>query len=94
MPSMALTPSDIAIIRKGLGLTQTQFGQLLGVHEMTVSRWERNAFPPTSYQETLIEQFRKVGKDKEVKEKLLRLLLAAGFVAALLYILGKASKRR
>jgi len=91
---MLLTPAQIVDVRKGLGLTQTQFGQLLGVHEMTVSRWERNEFPPTPYQETLIEEFKKVAKDKEVKDKLGRFLIGAGFVAALLFILGKADKRK
>jgi len=94
LPNMEPRHADVVEVRKNLGLTQAQFGQLLGVHEMTVSRWERGEFPPTPYQQTLIEEFGKAAGDKEVKEKLLRFLLGAGFVAALLFVLNKAQKRR
>ena len=45
-------------IRESLNLTQVQFGQLLGVHHMTVSKWERDVSEPSPYQTNLIECFR------------------------------------
>jgi len=40
--------------RHALGLTQTQFAQLIGVHHITVSRWERGVASPTPWQMGLI----------------------------------------
>jgi DNA-binding transcriptional regulator YiaG len=31
---------DVQRLRKRLGLTQARFGRLLGVHRVTVARWE------------------------------------------------------
>jgi len=38
-----MTAAEIARIRARMGLTQTQFAELLGVAASTVSRWERLA---------------------------------------------------
>ena len=35
-----MTPTELRAIRKRLGLTQRQFAELLGVHEVTVAKWE------------------------------------------------------
>jgi len=35
-----LSARDVRRIRKSLGLTQVQFGELIGVTSVTVSRWE------------------------------------------------------
>lgn len=42
-----LTPLEIRAIRKGLGLTQTQFEKILGVSTPTASRWETGAMVPS-----------------------------------------------
>ncbi len=36
----AMQPDACRRVRTGLGLTQTEFGQQLGVHKATVARWE------------------------------------------------------
>jgi transcriptional regulator with XRE-family HTH domain len=36
-----MTAGDVRRLRKRLGLTQVELGELTGVHAMTVSRWER-----------------------------------------------------
>lgn len=36
-----VSPEDVVALRQALGLTQADLAQLLGVHAMTVSRWER-----------------------------------------------------
>lgn len=35
-------PSDLLIIRNGLGLTQEEMGRLIGVTFSSISRWERS----------------------------------------------------
>lgn len=44
-------------LRKRLRLSQTEFGQLVGAHCMTVSKWERGVLEPSTYQMALIERF-------------------------------------
>ena len=44
-------------MRESLGLTQADFASLLGVHSMTVSKWERGVTEPTPYQQALINEF-------------------------------------
>lgn len=41
-----LTPGFVASLREALGLTQSEFGQRLGVSKMTVSRWECGRMRP------------------------------------------------
>ena len=35
--------AEVRRLRKRLGLTQARFGRLLGVHRVTVARWETGA---------------------------------------------------
>lgn len=82
---------SVAQIRSKLNLTQAQFGQLLGAHPMTVSKWERGELAPSDYQTALIQQFSAAAKEKEVQENLKTILIGAGLIAALLLLL-KSSK--
>ena len=36
--------SEVRRIREGLGLTQAKFAKLVGVHPITVSKWENDSF--------------------------------------------------
>lgn len=80
----------ISQLRNDLGLSQVQFGQLLGAHFMTVSKWERGVLSPNTYQLALMEQFRKTADKKkaEAQEQLGTILLGAGLVAALAWLLA------
>lgn len=49
-----LSPDEIRGIRKGLGLTQEEFQQLLGVSSPAVSRWETGAMLPSKTTDTLM----------------------------------------
>ena len=40
--------------RRALGLSQAEFASLLGVHSMTVSKWERGEAVPSAHQVALI----------------------------------------
>jgi DNA-binding transcriptional regulator YiaG len=41
-----LTPGFVISLREGMGLTQSEFGQKLGVSKITVSRWECGRMRP------------------------------------------------
>jgi DNA-binding transcriptional regulator YiaG len=85
-----MSPDGIAQLRQDLGLSQVEFGQLFGAHFMTVSKWERGVLQPSAYQEVLMDQFRKTANEKKAKEteELKKLLVGAGVVAALVWLLG------
>jgi len=88
-----MTKKKILSIRKALGLNQTEFGQLLNAHFVTVSRWESGALEPNAYQNALLTQFEEAIR-RERKEKFGNLvkntLIGAG-VAAAIYLLLKAA---
>lgn len=81
---------EIASLRRDLGLSQVEFGQLLGAHFMTVSKWERGVSQPSSYQLALMNQFQKTADAKKthMQEDVKKLLFGAGVVAALIFLLG------
>lgn len=89
-----MTPAAIAVIRKALGLSQVEFGQLFGVHFMTISKWERGLAQPSPYQIALMEQFARTAQAKqaEAQEEVKKLLIGAGVVAALIWLLTAAKK--
>jgi putative transcriptional regulator len=71
-------------------MSQIQFGQLLGAHFITVSKWERGISPPTPYQMAMLEGFQKTAAQKktEAQEQALKLLIGAGVVAAVAWLLS------
>lgn len=50
-------PEDYRRLRNEMGVTQNDLAQLLGVHPMTVSKWERGILTADFYQRSLIESF-------------------------------------
>ena len=84
-----MTGKQILDLRAALGLSQVQFAQLFGVHFMTVSKWERGVIVPSPYQLALMGQFAQtaVAKQEEAKEQVKGLLVSAGVVAALVFLL-------
>jgi putative transcriptional regulator len=87
-----VTKDEICDIRNALGLTQEKFGQLLGVHPMTVSKWERGELEPTAYQLGFLEKFEKAAKDKKTREKVAAALVIGGFIAAIVILLSASKK--
>ncbi|WP_367944871.1 helix-turn-helix domain-containing protein [Aquamicrobium sp.] len=49
---------DVKTIREDLGLTQAQFGQLVGVDQSTVSNWEKGETRPRGPAIKVIESVR------------------------------------
>ena len=45
----------LARLRQRLGLSQSAFAQLLGVHAMTVSKWERGVLKPNTHQRRVLQ---------------------------------------
>lgn len=82
--------SAITGLRQALGLSQGEFGQLFGAHAMTVSKWERGLLSPSAYQQALMAQFRQTADSKQAvaQEQVKKLLVGAGVVAALIWLLG------
>ncbi len=85
-----MNASQIAGLRHSLGLSQVEFGQLFGTHFMTVSKWERGVLKPTAYQVALMNQFQATAnaKKEQAQEQVKSLLIGAGVVAALVWLLG------
>jgi putative transcriptional regulator len=83
---------EIKATREALGLNQPLFAQLMGVHPITVSKWERGVSPPTPYQEEFFKHFQIAAKDKEVHDTLKGVLIGAGVIAALFLILQATKK--
>jgi len=53
------SPGYIARLREGLGMTQEQFAQRVGVDKMTVARWEWGKMRPSAAAVKAIEKVRK-----------------------------------
>lgn len=82
-----MTREEIKELRNSLNLNQAQFAQLLGVHAVTVSNWERGAYPPNPHQLGLLTHFREGAKDNEVKDNLLKILVGVGVGVAIALLL-------
>ena len=85
---------EIAALRHALGLSQVEFGQLFDSHFMTVSKWERGILKPSAYQIALMQQFRCTVEQRQdvAREQVKNLLVGAGVVAALIWLLGSDKK--
>jgi DNA-binding transcriptional regulator YiaG len=84
--------SEIAALRTKLGLNQTQFGALMGVHAMTVSRWERAELAPTPYQVAFMTEYKKGAENKKIQETFSSVLVGVGIVAAVMILLTAAKE--
>jgi len=83
---------DYKNLRKSLELSQADFGKLLGVHEQTVSKWERNVLSPDPYRSILLEAASvSVRYDSTLGVKL-KILLKYGEVANAIFLLLKPSQ--
>lgn len=51
---LTVTASEVRRVRQRLGLTQREFARRLGVHKVTVGKWEANMRVPRGTAATLI----------------------------------------
>jgi len=89
-----MTHLEIFGLRKALGLSQIEFALLFDVHFMTVSKWERGILHPTPYQVALMHEFLRAleAKQVEVQKQVKHLLVGAGVIAAIFFLLQSANK--
>ncbi|MYD94154.1 MAG: hypothetical protein F4Y02_10770 [Chloroflexi bacterium] len=87
-----MNPAQIRSLRRALRLNQAEFGQLLGAHPVTVSRWEtpRSRYTPSAYQCALMRDFEKAAGAQEMDQTLKNLLVGAGIAAAIYFLLNAA----
>jgi transcriptional regulator with XRE-family HTH domain len=76
-------------VRKQLRLSQAEFGQLIGAHAQTVSKWERGVLEPSAYQLALIERFKMAARASDVTagSTVKRLLASSGAPEAIAWLL-------
>lgn len=80
----------IRAVRTALGLTQGELAQLLGVHLMSVGRWERGEARPTSYQEALLADFGAVAHPEDAGARAAQALATSGVAEALRVLLVRS----
>jgi len=84
-----VTAAEVSALRTALRLTQGQFATLLGVHSLTVSKWERGVLAPSPYQDALMQSFaRSQARAPDVGTLAAGVLVGAGVGAALYLLLG------
>ncbi|MDF9828543.1 putative transcriptional regulator [Ereboglobus sp. PH5-10] len=85
---------DIASLRKKLGINQVELAQLIGVHPITISKWERGESAPSAYQHALLQEFGTAAKDKTVQSELKGVLVGAGVIIALALLLKHLTSKK
>lgn len=76
-----MTGLDIASMRERLGLTQTQLASILGVHYVTVSRWETGHYKVPPYHVAILQA---IANNPQASGELIAETLATrGAIAAL-----------
>lgn len=78
---------DVAGVRAELGITQVQLAQLLGVHPLTVSKWEREVLKPSPHAHSLLSTFRKAARANKRIGREVGILLARDGVPMALHAL-------
>jgi DNA-binding transcriptional regulator YiaG len=86
--------AEVKSIRQSLRLNQSQFAQLMGVHAITVSKWESGITSPTDYQQAFLSQYRVAAKEKQAQTDLKGILIMAGVIAAVMFLLSIATKKK
>ncbi len=84
--------SEVKNLRKDdLSLSRVQFAHLLGVHPLTVYKWERGKSPPTPHQQALLESFKKATRSQpDIGKAVATALVTAGVALALFLLLNAA----
>ena len=86
-----MEPADIRELRRELEFTQSQLAQFLGVHSLTVSKWERDILAPSPYHTALMKSFRRARKKSPgIGAVVGGLVVGAGIGVALYHLLQAA----
>ena len=75
----ALTGTYVYEVRSALRFTQQQLADLIGVHPLTVSRWERGVLGLAPHNKGLLRAFRRAAKrDPAIGQKIVPLISVPG----------------
>jgi transcriptional regulator with XRE-family HTH domain len=86
-----MTTTEIVSIRSSLKMTQGQLAQLLGVHSLTVSKWERGLLRPTPHQQAILRAAAAAAqRTPDVGSIVVAALIGAGVGIALFHLLQAA----
>lgn len=66
-----MTPTDIHALRSALRLTQVELGRRVGVHGVTVCRWETGATAPSPMAARRLRQLQRLVAQKAAAEEAL-----------------------
>ncbi len=89
-----LKPAEIAHIRHQLGATQSVMAALLGVHAVTICKWEKGRNRPTPWQEMMLRAFWDAAKaDPDLKYEVCDALAKQGVVRTLTQVLAAAFEK-
>lgn len=86
-----MMPGQVAAVRHSLGMTQVELAQLIGVHPLTVSKWERGQTSPSSYQAAMLSSFQGAAQRQSGVGETVRGLLVGAGIAAAVYMLLKVA---
>lgn len=87
-----MTGAEIAAVRVALEMSQVTFSRLVGVHHMTVSKWERGRASPSTFHTMLIDVARRaLANDPDIPHAL-REARATKTPGAQLALLFRASR--
>ena len=86
-----MTSQEVVVIRTSLRMTQEQLAQLLGVHSLTVSKWERGLLRPNPHQEALLRVAAGAAHHRpDIGTVVVAALIGAGVGLALFHLLRAA----
>ena len=90
-----LTPTKLQAIRTSLGISQPTMAALLGVHEITISKWEHGKLKPSAWQEEVLRAFEKAAEeDPEIKQEVTAAVAEFGITYTLCQLLMTAFGKR
>ena len=92
--SKIMTSEEVKKIRGNLKMTQQHLAQILGVHPITVSKWERGRISVPHYHGTLLTSFKEAHqKFPNIGPAVVEALMSGGISSALYCLLSTAYKR-
>lgn len=70
--------AKVFAIRQAMGLKQTELARLLGVHPITVSKWENDRCSVTPWHSALLKEFGEMAANHDIRRALPNMLLFYG----------------
>ena len=90
-----MSPREVHAVRVALDVSQTQLAALLGVHALTVSKWERGILSPSPYAQAFLHEFARAARRvRDVGRRAVGVLVVRGAPAAVYALLSSAETGR